>query len=111
MTTKPILLREVHLLDLIRAHEGNPDYSEAHPSKIHWAKFNMIGRFIAGTVQAQEQCRQSPEYTFDEYPVIKSMVLTEYIMDLEVSSLIATPPTLNIEVFTSLDAGCPHVRE
>ena len=79
--------REVHLLDLIRAHEGNPDYSDAHPSKIHWAKFNMIGRFIAGTVQAQEQCRQSPEYTFEEHQMINGLVLTEYTMDVEVSPL------------------------
>ncbi|KAF9652036.1 ras GEF [Thelephora ganbajun] len=76
---------EVHLLDLIRAHEGNPDYSSAHPSKIHWAKFNMIGRFIAGTVQAQEQCRQSPEYTFEEHPAINHLLVTAYIMDVEVS--------------------------
>ena len=81
-------LSEVHLLDLIRAHEGNPDYNNLHPSRIHWAKFNMIGRFIAGTVQAQEQCRQSPEYTFEERPAINSLLVTDCIMDLEVILLI-----------------------
>lgn len=78
-------LREVHLLDLIRAHEGNPDYNSSHPSKIHWAKFNMIGRFITGTIQAQDQCRQSPEYTFEEHSAINNLLLTECIMDLEAS--------------------------
>ena len=76
------------MLDLIRAHEGNPDYSDVHPSKIHWAKFNMIGRFIAGTVQAQEQCRQSPEYTFEERLTISNLWVTGSIMDVEVSLLI-----------------------
>lgn len=79
---------EVHLLDLIRAHEGNPDYSNIHPSRIHWAKFNMIGRFIAGTVQAQEQCRLSPEYTFEDHPAIHSLLVTECTMDLEVSPFV-----------------------
>ena len=81
-------LSEVHLLDLIRAHEGNPDYNNVHPSRIHWAKFNMIGRFIAGTVQAQEQCRQSPEYIFEERPAINSLLVTDCIMDLEVIPLV-----------------------
>ena len=83
-----MLPREVHLLDLIRAHEGNSDYSDAHPSKIHWAKFNMIGRFIAGTVQAQEQCRHSPEYTLEEQLTIHNLLVTDYIMDIEVSLLV-----------------------
>lgn len=103
--------REVHLLDLIRAHEGNPDYSDAHPSKIHWAKFNMIGRFIAGTVQAQEQCRQSPEYKFEEQPTINNLVLTEFIMDLEVSPLVGVLFRQLADVPLLLDAGCSYVRE
>ena len=48
----------------------------------------MIGRFIAGTVQAQDQCRQSPEYSFEEHPPINNLVLTECTMDLEASAII-----------------------
>jgi hypothetical protein len=103
-------LREVHLLDLIRAHEGNPDHNDAHPSKIHWAKFNMIGKFIAGTVQAQEQCRQSPEYRFEENPAINNLVLTKCVMDLEVSSPVTTAIS-RLDVIKSIDAGRPYVRE
>ena len=36
--------REIHLSDLIRAHEGNPDYHDDDPGKIHWAKFNMMAQ-------------------------------------------------------------------
>ena len=95
---------------MIRAHEGNPDYSDVHPSKIHWAKFNMIGRFIAGTVQAQEQCRQSPEYTFDENQVINNLLVTEYVMDIEVSLRVGTT-SHNLTSFPHPDARRPHVRE
>ena len=97
-------IREVHLLDLIRAHEGNPDYNNAHPSKIHWAKFNMIGRFIAGTVQAQEQCRHSPEYTFEERIPINSLLVTGCIMDLEVNLLVDEAPPRSDFILAPLDA-------
>ncbi|KAI0655067.1 ras guanine nucleotide exchange factor domain-containing protein, partial [Cubamyces menziesii] len=53
---------EIHLSDLIRAHEGNPDYHDDDPSKIHWAKFNMMARFIDTIVQCQKGCRESAEY-------------------------------------------------
>ncbi|KAI0335287.1 ras GEF [Cubamyces sp. BRFM 1775] len=53
---------EIHLSDLIRAHEGNPDYHDDDPSKIHWAKFNMMARFIDTIVQCQKGCRESGEY-------------------------------------------------
>ena len=52
----------------------------------------MIGRFITGTVQAQEQCRQSPEYTFEQHQQIKDLLLTAYTMDLEVSALVDPIP-------------------
>jgi len=83
---------EVHLLDLIRAHEGNHDYNANDPSKIHWAKYNMIGKFIAGTMQSQEQCRTSGEYSFIERPHIRDLLLKECLMDVEMQQTrIASP--------------------
>jgi hypothetical protein len=71
----------------------------------------MLGRFIAGTVQAQEQCRQSPEYTFEEHSAINSLVLTEYTMDLDVRPFVGIflPHLYNTPPF--LDAGCSYARE
>ncbi|KAH9849775.1 ras GEF [Lenzites betulinus] len=57
---------EVHISDLIRAHEGNPDYHDNDPTKIHWAKFNMMARFIDILVQCQSGCRESGDY--ERYP-------------------------------------------
>ncbi|TFK89976.1 ras GEF [Polyporus arcularius HHB13444] len=57
---------EIHLSDLIRAHEGNPDHHDDDPTKIHWAKFNMMARFIDTIVQCQKGCRESSEY--DRFP-------------------------------------------
>jgi len=71
----------------------------------------MIGRFITGTVQAQEQCRQSPEYTFEEHSVIKNLLVTEYIMDIEVSLLAGAIFPWPDAIFTTPDAGCPYGRE
>ncbi|KAI0361643.1 ras GEF [Trametes cingulata] len=62
---------EIHLSDLIRAHEGNPDYHDDDPSKIHWAKFNMMARFIDTIVQCQKGCRESGEY--DKFPDRKKL--------------------------------------
>lgn len=102
---------EVHLLDLIRAHEGNPDYSGVYPSKIHWAKFNMIGRFIAGTVQAQEQCRQSPEYTFEENPEINGLVRTEFIMDADMRDALMSTNELDGEYGVNVSISQHGTRE
>ncbi|KAI0078895.1 ras GEF [Panus rudis PR-1116 ss-1] len=55
---------EIHLSDLIRAHEGNPDFHDDDPSKIHWAKFNMMGRFIDTIVSCQKACRDLNSYNY-----------------------------------------------
>jgi hypothetical protein len=78
------LIREVHLLDLIRAHEGNDDYNGDVPPKIHWAKYNMVGKFIAGTKQFQELCRSTGQYNYPEQPHIRDLLLKECVMDVEV---------------------------
>ncbi|KAI8995615.1 ras GEF [Trametes punicea] len=57
---------EIHLSDLIRAHEGNPDYHDGDPNKIHWAKFNMMARFIDTIVECQKGCRESSG--FERFP-------------------------------------------
>lgn len=71
--------------DLIRAHEGNPDSHPTDPTKIHWAKFNMIGKFIHTTTQYQQQCRSSDDYLFPERPEIRDLLMRECVMDPEVS--------------------------
>ncbi|KAK7694634.1 hypothetical protein QCA50_001821 [Cerrena zonata] len=62
---------EIHLSDLIRAHEGNPDFHDDDPAKIHWAKFNMMGRFIDTISQCQKACIDTRAYyqqaNFDIY--------------------------------------------
>lgn len=71
--------------DLIRAHEGNPDFNEEDPNKIHWGKFNMMGRFINSTTLCQAQCRdEHTEYTFKEKPHIKALIFDAPVMDIEV---------------------------
>ncbi|KAI0695598.1 ras guanine nucleotide exchange factor domain-containing protein [Cytidiella melzeri] len=57
---------EIHLSDLIRAHEGNSDFHDDDPSHIHWEKWNMMGRFIDGITQCQQACRENGRY--DKFP-------------------------------------------
>ncbi|TFY80120.1 hypothetical protein EWM64_g3895 [Hericium alpestre] len=84
---------EVHVGDLIRAHEGNDDFKASDSTKIHWAKFSMIGKFILSTVQFQNQCRTSTEYMFEERPRICDMLMRDCVMDIELQrSRIAIPP-------------------
>ncbi|KIM48182.1 hypothetical protein M413DRAFT_61272, partial [Hebeloma cylindrosporum] len=74
---------EVHMSDLIRAHEGNGDTNDAYPSKIHWAKFNMMGRFITSTLQCQAQCRNSNDYDFPERSAIAELFVKIPVMSSE----------------------------
>ena len=69
-----LINREVHMSDLIRAHEGNKETSSDHPGKIHWGKFNMIGKFVASTTQCQVQCRTSSEYYFQPKDHIRKWI-------------------------------------
>ncbi|KAI0051683.1 ras GEF [Auriscalpium vulgare] len=84
---------EVHLSDLIRAHEGNDDFSSKDPQKIHWAKFNMIGKFIQTTTQFQAQCRSASNYSFGERRPICEMILKGLVMDPEMQRSRITPPS------------------
>ncbi|KAI0793485.1 ras guanine nucleotide exchange factor domain-containing protein [Abortiporus biennis] len=77
---------EIHLSDLIRAHEGNPDFHDDDPTKIHWAKFNMMGRFIDSITQCQKGCLERGTYDVDYIPEIYKLLLFEepqYLMDEE----------------------------
>ncbi|KAF8445971.1 ras guanine nucleotide exchange factor domain-containing protein [Boletus edulis BED1] len=74
---------EVHMSDLIRAHEGNPDFSASEANKIHWGKFNMFGRFIQSTTHCQLQCQTTSDYNFLERPKIRNLVFNEYVMPEE----------------------------
>ena len=77
--------REVHLSDLIRAHVGNSDFHPEDTSKIHWAKFNMMGQFVLLVKQHQIRCRNAElGYTFEERPELRD-ILNVPVMDSEVS--------------------------
>ena len=78
--------REVHLSDLIRAHVGNGDFHPEDTSKIHWAKFNMMGKFVHLVKQYQLRSGNAEDgYLFEERPELRD-ILNVVIMDSEVSS-------------------------
>ncbi|KAH8835252.1 ras guanine nucleotide exchange factor domain-containing protein [Flagelloscypha sp. PMI_526] len=74
---------EVHMADLIKANEGNDDVDPQDPTKIHWGKFNMMGRFISSTTICQAQCRASleNEYKFPQRDHIRVLLNTPYLMN------------------------------
>ncbi|KAH9969049.1 ras guanine nucleotide exchange factor domain-containing protein [Russula dissimulans] len=84
---------EVHLSDLIRAHVGNSDFHPEDTSKIHWAKFNMMGQFVNLVKLHQIRCRNAEHsYSFEERPELREL-LNVPIMDSEMQqSRIAPPP-------------------
>lgn len=75
--------REVHILDFIKAHEGNQNFLSGDPTKIHWAKFDMIGKFIKYINQYQVQCKNAAEYNFAERPDIRKL-MEHPVMDSDV---------------------------
>ncbi|RPD82566.1 ras GEF [Lentinus tigrinus ALCF2SS1-7] len=102
---------EIHLSDLIRAHEGNPDYHDDDPTKIHWAKFNMMARFIDTIVQCQKGCRESSEYDrFPDRVEVRRLFLIhqeDMLMDYEMQrSRIALP---DLEYEDNLRSGGPRI--
>uniref|UniRef100_A0A0W0G3J5 Ras GEF n=1 Tax=Moniliophthora roreri TaxID=221103 RepID=A0A0W0G3J5_MONRR len=82
---------EVHMSDLIRAHEGNDDFNSSDPTKIHWGKFNMMGRFITSTTQCQIQCQTTTDYNFPERSHISSLLMSKYVMDDEMQKTRIAP--------------------
>nr|GAT44206.1 Ras guanyl-nucleotide exchange factor [Mycena chlorophos] len=83
---------EVHMSDLIRAHEANDDINPTDPTKIHWGKFNMMGRFINSTTQCQAQCRAANDYAFPQRPQITDLLVAQCLMSDDMQkSRIALP--------------------
>lgn len=76
--------REVHIADMVKAQENNKDCKEDDPSKIHWAKFSMMGRFVSITAQCQNQCRSSTDYHFVDRRHIRDLFIKRNVMSLEV---------------------------
>ena len=77
-------VREVHLSDLIRAHVGNGDFHPEDTSKIHWAKFNIMGKVILLVKEYQLRSGHAEDgYLFEERPELRE-ILNVVIMDSEV---------------------------
>ena len=70
--------------DLIKAHEGNDDVNASDPLKIHWRKYNMMGGFVATTLQCKAQCLNSNDYNFPERPAIAELIVRYPVMSIEV---------------------------
>jgi len=85
-----IVYREVHMSDLIRSHEGNPDTLEGDPSKIRWGKYSMMGRFVSTIMQCQAQCIATKDYSFVPRNDIKRMLETPYLMNEDVCPFLPT---------------------
>lgn len=77
------------MTDLIRAHEGNVDTNSEFPTKVHWGKYNMMGRFITTTRHCQAQCVNSTEYEFPERRAITELFFKRPVMTLEVGIILS----------------------
>ncbi|TFK77078.1 ras GEF [Pluteus cervinus] len=74
---------EVHMSDLIKAHEGNDDFHADDQTKIHWGKFNMMGRFVNHTMQCQAQCKMATDYNFPDRNAIAELFVRRPVMTEE----------------------------
>ncbi|KAG2137992.1 ras guanine nucleotide exchange factor domain-containing protein [Suillus clintonianus] len=77
---------EVHMSDLIRAHEGNPNVNLGDPSKIHWGKFNIFGRLIQTTTHCLIQCQTNSDYCLPSRDQILKVIFNEYVMSEEMQT-------------------------
>ncbi|KAG7450495.1 ras GEF [Guyanagaster necrorhizus] len=90
---------EVHISDLIRSHEGNDDFHSDDATKVHWGKFNMMGRFITNTTQCQAQCLSTMDYNFVERPNITQMLQCHNLMDEEMQKSRIAPPDVDFDEY------------
>jgi hypothetical protein len=102
--------REVHISDLIKAHEGNEDNSDSDPLKIHWGKYNMMGGFVATTLQCQAQCRNSTDYNFPERPAIAEFFSRQPVMSVEVWFYLILKDFLIYNPCTCKNLGSNHMK-
>ncbi|KAK0208341.1 ras guanine nucleotide exchange factor domain-containing protein [Desarmillaria ectypa] len=90
---------EVHISDLIRSHEGNDDFHSDDATKVHWGKFNMMGRFITNTTQCQAQCLSTTDYNFVERQNITTMLQCNFLMDEEMQKSRIAPPDVDFDEY------------
>lgn len=69
---------------MVKTQESNRDHKEGDPTRIHWAKFSMMGRFVSITSQCQNQCRSSTDYNFPDRPHIRDLFYKRTVMSPEV---------------------------
>lgn len=110
--TTDMRCREIHTSDLIRADVGNKDFQDEDVTKVHWEKFNMIGRFIDSISQCQQACREincredsareNQGYTEEEDPRVRELLLLNrknLLLDREVRAL-GPMTSLSLTLFT-----------
>ncbi|KAG6879284.1 hypothetical protein C0992_003888 [Termitomyces sp. T32_za158] len=101
---------EVHMSDLIKAHEGNGDLNSSDATKIHWGKFNMMGRFISSTAQCQAQCRTGADYNFAERNHIRELLLKP-VMTLQMQKSRIAPIDIEVDDYRSAHPGSVPPRD
>ncbi|KNZ79563.1 Ras guanine nucleotide exchange factor P [Termitomyces sp. J132] len=101
---------EVHMSDLIKAHEGNGDFHSSDHTKIHWGKFNMMGKFISSTAQCQAQCRTAADYNFTERTHIKELLLKP-VMTLQMQKSRIAPIETEVDDYRSAQPGGAQPRD
>jgi hypothetical protein len=99
--------QEVHLQDLIKTHEANPDFSPDDPTKIHWGKFSLIGKFISTTMECQTQCRNSMQYNFEAKPGIQALLGRHLLMSDDMQKSRMAPSELDPEPESGLGPSRP----
>lgn len=72
IVTEALKKREVHMSDLLRAQEGNADRDG---ERIHWGKFNMMGKFVTTTSQCQSRISRASHNS----PYSKEQAIEKFI--------------------------------
>jgi hypothetical protein len=88
----------------VKTDGGNSDSHPDDPDKIHWGKYDVMGKIIATLSQCQATCRETEEYNFPHRLHIWSLVVGDTVMDHQVWRL---PLSLcrSLNAFHALDAG------
>ncbi|KAL5495208.1 hypothetical protein ACEPAI_671 [Sanghuangporus weigelae] len=105
---------EVHTSDLRRANEGNPDTKPDDPTKINWAKYTMMGRFIELITSIQDRCVGRNGYNFAENKYL-GQLFDVPVMDYEMQlNRIAQPvddDAFSSPPSSSMSVGGGHSKE
>jgi hypothetical protein len=82
----------VHLSELQRTGDGNPDFADDQPELAHWGKFAILGKIVDVLVSCQRQTEATRDRSISPKKRVRDLVRNTAVLTPDVSFIIVTYP-------------------